>query len=828
MRINYIELNGYKRLMLNNIKRIRITPHTRVQSILGTNGSGKSSLLGELTPCPAVAANYSKEGSKVISITHRGQDYLLTSDFRDGQKHSFIIDGKEDLNKGGTISVQKELVKKYFGITQEIHDLLTGVEKFSAMSPSRKREWFTQLCETNYDYALSVYNKVKERTRDTSGALKLAKKRLVVETSKLPSEDDVANIQSQINDILREITLLYENRSDEARSQSQIEAEQSRLLSEMRILSERLFSTKGHFGTRTIFTQEEYRSEIDIVKHQITEVTTKIDMLSSEYSQLKSSLDDFSKTGEASVTELRARQDALIKQKEAALSKRKLSLDVQDPVGALSALESIYELLTSIFTNIPVNENGRYSQANLEAAEEQHRALKDKLNAAEKKLDNIRHQKEHFEQLRSSGETECPKCNHRWVVGYNPQSYEKLVRLIEEGVTYIEETKRRLEELQTTIQENSNYGNLYREFARCVRTIPVLKCFWDYLLAGEHVYTSPTNALRLTELFKSDLNFEVYANGLSDDIEKTQHLIEIAMKASSVDMGNLKTRIDTIETELGILNKQLYFLKNTLSDRTLDYQRVSEIQTLEQKIRDYQTRFTKGVNDNIRALRNELINQCLNQLQIEVAQKQNILNDMKMQKGIVDDIQNNIETLTIDETALKLIVDSLSPTDGLIAEGLLGFIRTYIRKMNSLIKRTWTYRMEVQDCSCSNDSGAELDYKFPVLIQTADNKSPDVGKCSAGQREIIDLAFKITAMGYLGLSDYPLMLDELGATMDITHKSQVVFLIKYLIEQCSFSQIFIVSHDYDQYGSLSNLETCVICPNNVITPSVYNQHVEIT
>lgn len=826
MRINYIELIGYKRLMLNNINRIKITPHTRVQSILGTNGSGKSSLLSELTPCPAVAANYSKEGSKVISITNRGNDYLLTSDFKDGQKHSFLLDGKE-LNKGGTISVQKELVKQHFNITQEIHDLITGLERFSLMSPSRRREWFTQLCDTNYDYALSVYNKIRERLRDTSGALKLAKKRLVIETSKLTSDEDVSNIQNQIDELLKEITILYENRTDESRTLYQIESEQDKLLSEMKTVSDRLFAAKGHFHNRTIFTQEEYRTEIDLVKHQITETTTRMDMLSTEHAQLKTSLDDFSKTGEASVVELRDKQNTLYNQKDEALSKRKLSLDVQDSVGSLSALESIYELLVSIFTNIPVNDSGKYSQANLEAAQEQFLVVKDKLLAAEKKLDNIRHQKEHFDQLRSSGETECPKCNHRWVVGYSQETYDKLTRVIDEGVTYVGENKKKLEELQITIEENTNYGNLYREFSRCVKTIPMLKCFWDHLLTGEHVFKSPANALRLTELFKFDLGLEVYVHGLNEDIEKTQHLIEIAMKASSVDMGNLKTRIDTIETELGILNRQMFMLRGKLTERTLDHQRVSDIQLLDQRIRDYQASVTKGVNDSVRALRNELIHQCLNQLQIEVAQKQNILNDMRMQKGIVEDIQNNISTLTLDESALKLIVVSLSPTDGLIAEGLLGFIRTYVRKMNSLIKRTWTYRMEVQDCSCAVDNGAELDYKFPVLVQTADNKTPDVGKCSSGMREIIDLAFKITAMGYLGLSDYPLILDELGATMDVAHKTQVVDLIKYLIEQCSFSQIFIVSHDYSQYGSISNLETCVICPNNVVVPSVYNEHVEI-
>jgi DNA repair exonuclease SbcCD ATPase subunit len=136
--------------------------------------------------------------------------------------------------------------------------------------------------------------------------------------------------------------------------------------------------------------------------------------------------------------------------------------------------------------------------------------------------------------------------------------------------------------------------------------------------------------------------------------------------------------------------------------------------------------------------------------------------------------------------------------------------------------------MEVQDCSVSTDAGAELDYRFPVLIKTPDNVTPDVGDCSTGQREIIDLAFKIAAMVQLGLVEYPLSLDEPTSAMDVEHCTMFGSLMKYLLENYPFSQIWLISHDYVHYGSFGSIEACVLCPDNIVVPGKYNEHVEIS
>jgi len=114
VKITYLEIVGFKRFRLNGIKKFVMKPNQPVQLILGTNGSGKSSLMGELTPLPAEQSNYHKDGYKIIHITKGNNKYILKSELGVSHPHSFILNDQE-LNDGGTITVQREFVRQHFG-----------------------------------------------------------------------------------------------------------------------------------------------------------------------------------------------------------------------------------------------------------------------------------------------------------------------------------------------------------------------------------------------------------------------------------------------------------------------------------------------------------------------------------------------------------------------------------------------------------------------------------------------------------------------------------------------------------------------------------------
>ena len=199
MKILKLTLKGCYRLELSGIRKITITPDTNVLMILGTNGSGKSSLMDLLSPLPADKNDFDKDGYKEIELLHNDVKYTLRSDFKEG-KHSFYNHlTQEELNIGGTITQQTQLVKDYFNYTDKIHRLLTGKDKFTDMSPLKRKEWFTLLCDTDYTYAISVYNKVKEKKRDIEGALKKLKQYLVVLNNQ-EQEEDIAYINQTIKE----------------------------------------------------------------------------------------------------------------------------------------------------------------------------------------------------------------------------------------------------------------------------------------------------------------------------------------------------------------------------------------------------------------------------------------------------------------------------------------------------------------------------------------------------------------------------------------------------------------------------------------------------
>jgi recombinational DNA repair ATPase RecF len=103
MFVKEITLKGYNRLSnLNNFNLIKVKFTKKIQAILGTNGSGKSSFIEELSPLPAEAKNFTKDGYKEIIYLHKGKTYVLKSSFNP-VVHSFLVDD-EELNPGGTIT----------------------------------------------------------------------------------------------------------------------------------------------------------------------------------------------------------------------------------------------------------------------------------------------------------------------------------------------------------------------------------------------------------------------------------------------------------------------------------------------------------------------------------------------------------------------------------------------------------------------------------------------------------------------------------------------------------------------------------------------------
>ena len=119
----------------------------------------------------------------------------------------------------------------------------------------------------------------------------------------------------------------------------------------------------------------------------------------------------------------------------------------------------------------------------------------------------------------------------------------------------------------------------------------------------------------------------------------------------------------------------------------------------------------------------------------------------------------------------------------------------------------------------------DLTYRFKV---TGGNQiRNDISNTSDGQKEVINLAFKLLAYHYCHLEAIPFINDELGKNFDEYHKQASVNYLRELMVEDKFNQFFLISHHATSYTSILDAEVVVLDPNNVVLPEKYNTSIVI-
>ena len=845
MKITYLEIVGFKRFRLNGIKKFVMKPNQPVQLILGTNGSGKSSLMGELTPLPAEQSNYHKDGYKIIHITKGNNKYILKSEFGVSHPHSFILNDQE-LNDGGTITVQREFVRQHFGITPEIQNLLLGLETFTGMSPARRREWFTTLSEVSYDYALGVYAKLREKYRDTSGALKHAKKRLVQEKSKIISSSELDKIKAEVDQIHKELDLLFQNRNAVTRSEEQVKRDITTSQQELQTLLNQFNRIRLQPpNTNLVLNNELIRNEWgelvpvsfkgkDDIDYAISQNKASISFKEqliqereSRFSEISKKIAILEKTGEEGVRSIREK----IKVNEIKLkdlkTKLRIGLESFYTPTVSDTFNAISDTLFEIFSILPSNADRRLSSQKLRELTEELTQLNQVIRKFELQIEKIRNEVEHLKKHKDAGNIVCPACKHTWNPKFTLSDLPSLEALLEKEVSAIKEKENAKKKLEESINENKEYGDLVRRYFQCVKTTPSLLSLWNYINEKDLVYSGPKKILVLLEDVRFDLHIQEEIYNVEKTIIDLTELAKASEKLGDESIIELKVQYKEIETDIATYTQALGVYKQNLSICQNYRKNISTAEDISFKIKALMSQSELLQTELIEAIRHECINLCIREHQSNLAVKERIVSSVTVQQSLISDLESQIVSLSKEEEVTKHLINELSPTSGLIAEGLLGFIRFCLKRMNNIIKKIWTYSMVVESCHVGDDTTAELDYKFPVRIERGEKPIEDVKLGSTGMKEVIDLSFKLCAMHFLSLDNIPLTLDEFGRTMDKTHKEQATHFIQEFLNQSVQPQIFMVSHDLLQYGSISNVDVCVLCPSNIVVPNEYNKHVVI-
>lgn len=821
MKILKLVLSGYKRLMLNNIKCFTYTPTSSYQLILGTNGSGKSSILEELSPNPAVQGNYIKGGFKVIELEMGVDTYILESNFTSGAKHSFLKNG-EELNPGGTGAVQKELVKQVFNYTAKLHGLVSGTEAFTTMSTERRREILTALSDTDLTYALGVYGRLKTASRDSIGAFKHINARLTSESSKLLTLSEAQGLQERATALHADISVLMDNKENNLPDKAGVSGQLSNALNEITKLSNEIMNTNFTMPAGYQFTS------LDDVDKVILEFTNKktvgdslIQHYAAELDELQRFIDALKASGFSAVEDMWARIEELGHETTVLKNNFDMFHLTGDVANIKRVTENVISPLIGVLNNLPDNSDRRYTRETLAKAYADQASDADQM---ERLVPIHRQLRIRIEHIESSKETNCPKCSYVWREGYSELELnglkDKLIKA-EERMAELNTSKLANEKF---IEEALAYSKTFAEYKWLVDNNPGLEMLWDKLTELGCPMRDPRSYIPMFSIWQRDMQNADALYAAQTELDKLKAAVKTAEQVGDTDSDHFCKRSEELTQKVELATEQVIACVQelkVLNKYRNDIGRATQTgERLEALIRDANSKTELMV----RIHRRNVIDETLGAAQGVLGGVQNQLNELTAVQGIVTDLQRSSDKLGIDVDAYKLILAELSPSEGLIAESLTGFIECFTAQMNEIIAQVWTYEMEVLPCGLAS---GELDYKFPLQIVRSDITAPDVSKGSKAQTEIVDFAFKLVLMLYLNMSNYPLLVDELGGGFDEQHRVNVMNYVKLLIDSKRYSQLFMISHYASSHGSMTQAEICVLDSSNIVVPHIHNKHVKL-
>lgn len=817
---NRIEIHKCKRFGLNKLDTITITPKSKTILVLGRNGCGKSSFTDiGLSVLPIDKRHFNKGGYREQDITYNGNVYFLRS-AHDGE-HIYKKNG-ETIYEGKVASVYRELVQEEFGVNQRIHDLLLGKRRFTDMSPStERREWITRLSKSDFEYALGFYDRLRKEGRATLNVIKHLKGRLATETAKVMNEDEIQGFRSRHDATMLRINELFTNIDSKYSHINFNKQSIPNIIQE--IISENNW-IKGNLGYiplpmvkgfKPITNFEDLRTVITSLQVNCNNTMETIQQLSTEQGELESKLRN------------NEHED---------VDPVKLNEDIDSTELAIDKLmnDSQYvSLFSDMGYNIPHSRNtlvsaidflDNYRQLNLivDVSEKQTRdgqvdQLRSELSMVEGELSKADAIIDHYESCKA---TECPNCKHEFVVGGNKSAYDiakdKYSGLIEKH-----------KQISNALDDQREWYNGYKEtvrqlneLSRFQQTHGDLSPMW-YEISNWGL-TDKNKTLHFVDAYIQHLKRAASYSELTSKLK----VLEATMQ--SISNGN-DTNI--YREQLNILNERLEALTAKYSEEQDTLREVERAMRIREQISrktEYVMELYKKLQDLIETDIGKVVNNKLEEMlraeQLELHNLKATISAAEVQQGIVNDIQSQLDELSIKDLHYKVLEQELSPNNGYIAKLISEEIGSLLDVQNQLIKSIWKYPLTILNCTTEN---GDLNYRFPMLVGQHGNIVADIGDGSTSICDIVNFSFRLLVHKALEISNYPLVVDELERALDGPHRESLHHVIQSLTTDSTWGQVFVVSHYIEGMLSYPNAEFVVLDDTGLNLPFEYNQNVVI-
>ena len=843
MRLDHIYLEGLKTFSFSGLNSIEIDLSSPIQLIVGENGSGKTQTLKEFGLLPPKKNNYKKTGKKILKISHEGDVYTLSSDFKNKDKmYEFFKNGSENLNTNNLITNQEELINKEFGIDQFVQKLLFNKVNFCELGKIDRKNFILEIIPFDLSELLDLHKRTCVKIRECNNNIKMLAVRQseieirLVDKSILESKqqryDELQKLKTTIDNVLFTVSSYITTYTNKFNSLDEIGLSISDL---KHTLKESKLFLRDNSDIKNVYIQKDeqqlLQTEIDSLSNQELQPILK------EIEQYQTNLDMLNKSESSSIEELELKLKEHIHEKDNLVIDNNIEIFNTDISQIDLCISEMYPLLEP-FVGCKVSKI--YPTKRIQRAKEWIRYINSKLQALETlieyqttRINKLKVEKLNMPQVEERHEI-CKKC-----ILYKKQK-DLQTSIDEELSALVYENNRRMNR-QGTLERRkallSEILNLYepyttkrKELVDLFRKYSIMSEQWlstkltQYLLSAAHmiekyIFTLKDTLINLekkkyleNQILKmtNELNIlKVQSNTSKEYIEK---ILEDKLKQQSrliLKINKLKL-LQLFVCEKEYLKEQYDEHKNNLQDNVSymkQYLYFKEIQHL----KNYYTK----VHEHYTELQYSLTRD-IGEISIFLEE----------QKSLRDRYENEINTLhqklVTDKQIYELIEQSLSPANGIPYEYLYEGINTLIKQVNTIIARVWTSTLEIDLLA----TGKDITFTFSYTTEN-NTKVEDISELSDGQKAIVNFAWTITALIMKQKTNYPLFLDEPDRTFDITHKQRFCELLVYLLDKKIISQLFMINHHAIFYEGFTNSSVFALSTENIVTPEQVNQHAKI-
>ncbi len=807
MIIEQVRIVNCNRFTLGGRKDITLKPKSRIQMILGTNGSGKSSFMelcfSPLSPSPN---DFDQGGYWEFKCSDKGSDYFLSADY-DKKKYTFIKDKGENLNPGGTITVQDALVEQYFGYTRYIHNLLIMNNRLTQMTPRERGDVISKISREDLTFA---YNKFREWTREYNSSRSIQKfllGRIGEEETKLMPEEDIKQIKTNITNLKKELRDLMDLDRPEYDSSVSMEMVNG--------LKDRFFEQSDRFlrmepPVTDSTDVEGMRSKFDQLTGILQVMSEEIRSLAQQADTMQSKKKELERLSGTNVDEVESEIEKLENFMSELPPK---TVDVPDEL-----LVSNDVLVASLIQHLScLSDSPEEFETKYRNVMDQSNKLNEALNKSTYALSNIESK---IQDMVNVKDIICPNCTHTFKPGVDKEELSNLQERALRGRQYVFELNKKngtiIDQITLLDTHKSALEAIYAIRDQNYQSNRGLFMYIDSL-GGFHKgktlisYLSIYSREALNKVRRQRIveRLDVLKTVLSEHSTKNVELVELKR-----DYERLENLYNTQLSKSMVVNTKL----------NVEASRISHMESYTQSYNSVLSIYESLVN----CIRNILVKEYVISVDIEISKRQsslalneNSLSNNDLVETLIKDLKNQLDKANLNVDSYKAMVDAINPKNGLIAERMHAQIGSKVDGINKIISKIWNYDFVVK---MPDVESGNLDYRFPIVAEGQERADIRLG--SGSMRDIVDTAFAILVHHSLELTGYPIYLDEFDSPFDGVHTNNMVHMVKDLADTGRYSHVVVISHDENIQNAFPDAEILVLDDRNLDSSTKTNTHVE--